>query len=199
MDPIATKQPYQPPPRPIESKLEEKKPKSDGPTGNPVMDAVAPPPTPTEKQSLGNFALKRNGPPPKQDAPVDRKPIGHVLIEKLTPKQTFQDKLDEARRTSNPNATIGPIAVNMPVSEQAKAEIKATECKGLAHALEALPGVGVPLAEAIKDACHAEPKAPKSVGALPNVPVTPPPKSTSSLPNTSKEGGDQPWTPITSK
>ncbi len=196
MDPITTTKPYQPPPRSPEPAPEQKKPKSDGPTGNAILDALPPAATSTEKASIKDFALKNLAPPPKQDAPAERSPIGHVLVDKLTPKQTWQDKLDEARRSSNPNATIGPIVANMSASgttsEEKAAAVREKECKAASDTAKKIPIVGVPLANELPAECLPAAKSP--FGVLPGIPVEKP--SGTALPNTSKEGGDLPWTPM---
>jgi hypothetical protein len=190
MDPIGVKndKPYALP-RAAEPTTEAKSaPKSSGPTGNAVMDAVASPPTAEEKKSIADFALLAKKPPP-QNAPAERAPIGHVLVGKLQSTPTWQELLDQARVSSNPNASIGPIAAQ---SKAVSGDPEHKECKAVVKTLGDIPIVGKALENELEPLCGE--KAPATLGTLPNVPVEKP-KATA-LPNTAKEGGDVPWKPI---
>ena len=199
MDPISTKpKSYSPETRTTaeargtEEKAEQKGlKKSTGPTGNAVMDGVLAPATPTERASIAAFALRVLSAPP-QDAASERKPIGHALIEKLTPKKTFGELLDDARRSSNPNATAGPIAARTTPATAGEAAMQ-KECKAVASVPGSIPLIGKAIEAEIVEACAPSP-APKPLGTLPGVPVVV--DKSSSLPNTAAEGGDQPWPPL---
>lgn len=191
MDPVGVKHEklYQPPPPRAADPKPEAPAKEKGPTGNAILDALPAPASSEERKSLADFALRAAKPLP-QNAPVDRKPIGHVLIEKLQTKPTWAELLEQAKSSSNPNASIGPVAADSgTVTAGAAAE---KECKAVVKTLGGLPVIGKAVEQELEDLCV--PPTTKSLGTLPNVPITKP--TGTALPNTSAEGGDKPWTPI---